>query len=151
VTGSTHDEWGYRRTVSPEAQATLVGRLVGKIARHRGEICAVEERFCEGELDVLVIAYGFTARSALAAVKMARAEGIAAGLLRLKTLWPFPAEAVQSLAGHSRRMLVAEMNQGQMLREVQRLVPQAQGHNRTDGEVIEPKELFDKIYKISII
>jgi len=151
VTGSTHDEWGYRRTVSPEAQATLVGRLVGKIARHRGEICAVEERFCEGELDVLVIAYGFTARSALAAVKMARAEGIAAGLLRLKTLWPFPAEAVRSLAGHSRRMLVAEMNQGQMLREVQRLVPQAQGHNRTDGEVIEPKELFDKIYKISII
>ena len=98
-----------------------------------------------------MIAYGFTARSALAAVKMARAEGIAAGLLRLKTLWPLPAEAVRSLAGHSRRMLVAEMNQGQMLREVQRLVPQAQGHNRTDGEVIEPKELFDKIYKISII
>ena len=143
VTGSTHDEWGYRRTSSAQAQETLVARLSTKVTNHLDEILEVEERFCdEDELDILVIAFGFTARSAWRAVKTARQEGTRAGLLRLKTIWPFPEETVRQLALRSRAVLVPEMNRGQVLREVQRLAPQAQGYNKTDGEVIVPAEIW---------
>ncbi|HIP96994.1 MAG TPA: 2-oxoacid:acceptor oxidoreductase subunit alpha, partial [Anaerolineae bacterium] len=146
VTGSTHDEWGYRRTSSAPAQETLVARLSTKITNHLDEIIEVEEWFCdEDELDVLVVAFGFTARSAWRAVKVARQEGTRAGLLRLKTVWPFPEEAVRRLARRSRAVLVPEMNRGQLLREVQRVASQAQGYNKTNGEVIVPAEIWQAI------
>jgi 2-oxoglutarate ferredoxin oxidoreductase subunit alpha len=149
VTGSTHDEWGYRRTSSAQAQENLVTRLSTKVTNHLDEIIEVEERFCdEDELDILVIAFGFTARSAWRAVKAARQEGTRAGLLRLKTIWPFPEEAVRKPALRSRAVLVPEMNRGQILREVQRVAPQAQGYNKTDGEVIVPAEIWQAIKEI---
>jgi len=147
VTGSTHDEWGYRHTSDPQVQARLVARLSSKILNHLDEIVEVDERFCEGELDVLVIAYGFTARSAWAAVKRAREEGMRSGLLRLKTIWPFPGEPVRRLAQRARSVLVPEMNLGQILREVQRIVPEARGCNKTDGEVITPGEILAEMGK----
>ena len=143
VTGSTHDAWGYRRTSSAEAQATLIERLTGKVLNHTSEIERFHCHFCdEPELDVLLIAYGFTARSALGAVRQAREEGIKAGLLRLTTLWPFPEEAVGSIGQRGRVVLVPEMNRGQMLREVQREVPTARGYHRTDGEAITMPEIL---------
>jgi len=148
VTGSTHDEWGYRRTISSEAQASLVSRFKAKIFNHLDEIVRVEKRFCEGELDVLVVAYGFTARSALAAVREARNRGIKAGLLRLQTLWPFPERELAEAVKYARAVLVPEMNQGQMLREVQRIFPQAVGYNKTNGEVITPPEISGAIEQI---
>ena len=144
VTGSTHDEWGYRRTADPDAQARLVERLSSKITNHLEEIWEVEEYFCDEELDLLIIAYGFTARSALQAVRLARQEGRRAGLLRLKTLWPFPEPFVQELAQRSLDVLVPEMNRGQVLHEVQRIVPQARGYQKTTGEVIQPVEILTK-------
>jgi 2-oxoglutarate ferredoxin oxidoreductase subunit alpha len=144
VTGSTHDAWGYRRTVSPEAQSQLVSRFVDKILDHGDEIERTTSYFCdEPELDIALIAFGFSARSALAAVRQAREAGVGAGLLRLTTLWPFPAGTVRQLAGRARHVLVPEMNRGQMLREVQRVAPKAMGHNRTDGEVITPREIWE--------
>jgi 2-oxoglutarate ferredoxin oxidoreductase subunit alpha len=146
VTGSTHDAWGYRRTSSAVAQATLVERLVNKIRAHEDEICRTVAYQCDGPpLDVLVIAYGFTARSALRAVVEARRRGCRAGMLRLATLWPFPAGAVAQHARTARRVLVAEMNCGQMLREVQRIAPQAEGCNRFDGETIQPQDVLPAI------
>jgi 2-oxoglutarate ferredoxin oxidoreductase subunit alpha len=143
VTGSTHDAWGYRRTTSAQAQAELVERLVSKVLNHRDEIERTHTHFCEDEdLEVLLIAYGFTARSALGAVRLARDAGVKAGLLCLTTLWPFPEGTVRSLAGRARQVLVPEMNRGQMLREVQRVAPQAVGYNKTDGEVISAKEIW---------
>ena len=149
VTGSTHDEWGYRRTSSAQAQENLVTHLSTKVTNHLDEIIEVEEWFYdEDELDILVIAFGFTARSAWRAVKAARQEGTRAGLLRLKTVWPFPEEAVRKLALRSRAVLVPEMNRGQILREIQRVAPQAQGYNKTDGEVIVPAEIWQAIKEI---
>jgi len=144
VTGSTHDAWGYRRTTSPEAQSQLVTRFVDKILHHRPEIGRNATYFCdEQELDVLLLAFGFSARSALGAVRRAREAGISAGLLRPVTLWPFPSETVSELAKRARHVVVPEMNRGQMLREVQRLAPDAVGYNRTDGEVITPLEIWE--------
>ena len=142
VTGSTHDARGYRRTSEKEAQGELVERLGRQISAHRREIIRTEALLAdEEELDVLLIAFGFAARSAHCAARELRREGLRAGLLRLATLWPFAEEAVGELAPRARRVLVPEMNRGQVLREVQRLVPRARGYHRTDGEVITPGEI----------
>jgi 2-oxoglutarate ferredoxin oxidoreductase subunit alpha len=148
VTGSTHDAWGYRRTSSPQAQQQLVERLANKILNHREEIQRTHRHYCEeSNLDVLLVAYGFTARSALGAVRLAREAGIRAGLLRLTTLWPFPEDAVRELGAQAYRVIVPEMNRGQMLREVQRVVPHAIGYHRTDGEVITAPEIWAAIQR----
>jgi 2-oxoglutarate ferredoxin oxidoreductase subunit alpha len=143
VTGSTHDQWGFRRTVSPEVQKSLVEHLARKITDHKGEIIEVAEYHCQDEkLDLLLVAYGFTARSALAAVEAARKRGLRAGLLRLKTVWPFPQEELLRVGQKAKRVIVPEMNLGQIVREVQRLLPQAEPYSRTDGEVITPQEII---------
>jgi len=153
ITGSTHDEWGYRRTSSPTAQAKLTTRLATKITNHREEIIETELWWPRYEkegtrLDILLIAYGFTARSALTAVLNAQQAGINAGLLRLKTLWPFPEEAVRRAAASSATVLVPEMNRGQLIREVQRVAPEARGYNKTNGETITPVEIADAMKEI---
>jgi len=148
VTGSTHDAWGYRRTSSPQAQEQLVERLVGKIANHRDEIERTHAHFYDEErLDILLVAYGFTARSALGAVRLACAAKVKAGLLRLTTLWPFPDEVVKQAGARARLVMVPEMNRGQVLREVQRVTPQAMGYHRTDGEVITSLEIWAAMQK----
>jgi hypothetical protein len=53
---------------------------------------------------------------------------------------------VQELARRSREVLVTEMNRGQILREVQRIVPQARGHHKTAGEVIRPAEILKNLF-----
>ena len=147
VTGSTHDAWGYRRTADPKAQQQLVERLTSKITNHRDEIIRTRSYLCDDEPEVLVVAFGFTARSALAAVRMARAAGIKAGLLRLATLWPFPEEAIADALPQQGLVLVPEMNRGQVLREVQRVAPAATGYNKTNGEVIAPLEILRAIHR----
>jgi 2-oxoglutarate ferredoxin oxidoreductase subunit alpha len=145
ITGSTHDEWGYRRMSDPEAQAKLVSRLREKITSHLLDIVETEEYLCDDEMDTLIVAYGFTARSAFAAAQISRENGRKVGLLRLKTIWPFPEEEVRRLTERSREVIVPEMNQGQILREVKRIAPHSRGYNKTDGEVITPSEILAQI------
>lgn len=149
VTGSTHDAWGYRRTADADVQADQTERLAEKILAHREEIIETETLLCdEGDLDVLLIAYGFTARSAYRAAKDLRQRGVHTGLLRLSTLWPFAEEAVRKASARARRVVVPEMNRGQMLREVQRIVPDAVGYGKTNGEVIVPDEIVEAVEAI---
>jgi 2-oxoglutarate ferredoxin oxidoreductase subunit alpha len=118
VTGLTHDERGYP-TGDPLVHDHLVRRLSRKIQMHANEICEFE-KFHTDDADTVVIAYGATARAARHAVLAARERGIRAGLLRLITLWPFPRGVVKELGNTARRFIVAELNLGQMAREVER-------------------------------
>jgi 2-oxoglutarate ferredoxin oxidoreductase subunit alpha len=68
------------------------------------------------------VAYGITGRSATGAVEAARARGVRAGLFRPKTVWPFPADAFLRAARTVRRVVVAEVNMGQVALEVERLI-----------------------------
>ena len=145
VTGSTHDAYGYRRTADSDVHAQTIDRLVNKIARGRGEIVETELHSdadsSERGIDVLLIAYGFTARSALrAAIDLTR-SGVRTAMLRLTTLWPFADAEVRAASASAGRVIVPEMNRGQLLREVQRVVPDAKGYNKTNGEVIGPGEI----------
>jgi 2-oxoglutarate ferredoxin oxidoreductase subunit alpha len=119
ATGLTHDEHGYPQTQSSEVQQRLVNRLCDKIRKNADKIIRVEEVMLE-DADVVVLAYGIVARAALSAVRKAREEGITAGLLRPITLWPFPEKNVAKIAKQAKKIVVAEMNCGQLVREVER-------------------------------
>lgn len=119
ATGLTHNERGFPQTQSSEVQFNLVRRLCDKIRRNADKIVKVEE-FMLDDADVVVIAYGIVARSALSAVKKARAEGIKAGLLRPITIWPFPEVHVSDIAKRAKAIIVPEMNCGQLVREIER-------------------------------
>ncbi len=121
ATGLTHNEQGFPRTDDPYEQEKLVRRLCDKIRRNKEKIVRVEEYMLE-DADVAVIAFGSVARAAKAAVKLARKKGIRAGLLRLKTIWPFPEHIIERLAESVKSFVVAELNYGQIVREVERRV-----------------------------
>ena len=70
------------------------------------------------DADVILIAHGISSRIAKSAVKLARKNGVKAGLLRPKTLWPFPSKIVNSIAKSSLNFLVVELNHGQMIEDV---------------------------------
>lgn len=99
------------------------------------------------EAEILVLAYGITARSARHAVELARKRGRRVGFLKLKTLWPFPEEVVEQAAERIHRVVVPEMNRGQLVLEVERLVGRrkVQRVNRADGEIIKPEEILAAI------
>jgi len=71
------------------------------------------------DADILLVAYGYTARSAMRAVDVARYEGIKLGLLRPITLWPFPTEAVREAGATAGKILVVEDSQGQLVEDVE--------------------------------
>jgi len=119
ATGLTHDETGHPRTDSAEHQAKLVQRLCDKIRKNVKGIAKVERVFLE-DADVCIVAYGSVARSALAAVIEGRERGMKIGLLRLVTIWPFPDDIVEEVSAQVDRVLVPEMNYGQLVREVER-------------------------------
>ena len=119
-TGLTHNEKGYP-DMSVETQDKLIRRLCDKIRKNTDKITMTEGTMTD-DCDVLVVAYGVTARSAASAVQMARSEGIKAGLLRLISLWPFPEKKVSEVANDVKGVVVAEMNYGQLVREVERSV-----------------------------
>jgi 2-oxoglutarate ferredoxin oxidoreductase subunit alpha len=118
VTGLTHDERGYPE-MTAAAQERLVRRLVDKIRLNRKDIINYEEVGTE-DAEVVVCAYGITARVARRAVQQARDEGIRAGLLRLITVWPFAEDRVRELSQQVKAFVVPEINYGQIVLEVER-------------------------------
>jgi 2-oxoglutarate ferredoxin oxidoreductase subunit alpha len=144
VTGLLHDPRGFPTSRLDEIQPWFE-RVFRKIDRNLEEICLWEEDGIE-DARVLVVAYGSTVRSAGHAVKIARARyGRKVGLLRLKTLWPFPESVVERFAENVQRVIVAEMNLGQIALEVERIV----GRNkvlrvgRADGQMVTPEQIVD--------
>ena len=147
VTGSTHDPGGYRKVDHPEIHHKLVRRLTNKVLAARDEVVEVEEYEIE-DADVAVVAYGFTARSALAAVRRLRREGVGAGLMRLKTLWPFPDEEIRSLGDRVRHILFPEMNLGQLAGVARQhsLCP-VESLSQTNGKIINPETIYKAVQR----
>ncbi len=148
VTGSTHDEWGYRKVESPEQHARLVERINRKVLDHEAEIAEVDAHFLD-DAQVAVVTYGFCGRSALAAVKALRAQNLRVGMLRLKTIWPFPDQAVRALGKSVRHILVPEMNLGQLVGQVrERVRCEVTQLNQVNGEVIVPADIEARLREI---
>jgi len=150
TTGLTHGPSGFP-TQEPELVDRVSRRLLEKLELHRNEIDSFETIECD-DAQIIVVAYGITARAARRAVRLARERGIAAGLFRPITLWPFPEQQFRELVNGANAVLVPEMNAGQLSLEIDRFCPDAtklQTLNRIDGEAISPAQILEQIEELA--
>jgi 2-oxoglutarate ferredoxin oxidoreductase subunit alpha len=85
------------------------------------EMKASQVRYAEYMMDgaeIVVVAYGTAGRIAQTAVKQAREKGIAAGLFRPISMFPFPYDRLDQIAKTARQFLVVELSAGQMIEDV---------------------------------
>lgn len=133
--------------LDPDEEEAFNRHLQAKYAA----IAAAEVRYEEHRLDdarVAVVAFGTAARVAKTAIAAARERGLAVGLFRPVTLWPFPERALRALAERVDALLVVEMNAGQMLEDVQRVVSertQVAFYGHTGGVMPLPEEIAERI------
>ncbi|MHA2127756.1 MAG: 2-oxoacid:acceptor oxidoreductase subunit alpha [Promethearchaeota archaeon] len=119
VSGLTHDEEGNPQ-MTPEAGESLITRLCDKIRKARPQINDWEEKYVD-DADTVILCYGINSRGVPEAIEKAREKGHKMGLIRLKSLWPFPDELMEELSNRGiSKIIVSEMNYGMIIREVQR-------------------------------
>ncbi len=149
TTGLFHDKTGFPRGTAEDAR-DLMDRMTAKIEENKDDIIRIEEDL-EGDEDVVVVAYGSTARTAISAVSSARQQGLKAGWVKLKTIWPFAEEYMRKLAEKVDHIIVPELNQGQLIGEVEKAAAgraKISGINRYDGTLIPPEEVLDHIEEV---
>jgi 2-oxoglutarate ferredoxin oxidoreductase subunit alpha len=146
VTGSTHDELGFRKTEGPAFHNALVNRINQKVLSRVDEISRHESYYLD-DAEQVVVAYGFTARAALRAVRLAREAGRKVGLLRLITIWPFNDALISGLAKPGVSFLVPEMNLGQVYSLVRAAAGGCQVKNlsQVNGVTISPKSILSAL------
>ena len=120
VTGLTHDERGYPKMTVPEHEKMQM-RLWNKIVLNSDKIVKYEAKDLD-DAEVVVVSYGITSRIAERAIQQARAQGAKVGSFRLITAWPFPEKEILQLSKKVKAFVVPELNLGQMVLEVQRIV-----------------------------
>jgi pyruvate/2-oxoacid:ferredoxin oxidoreductase alpha subunit len=128
-----------------------VGALAAKFARMADAEQRAELHRCDGA-EVLVVACNTPARMAKGAVEELRAEGIAAGLFRPQTVWPFPIRALVPLLERTRRVVVVEASEGQLEDEMRLALshagvrPPEMAHVRRNGGILpSQREIFEAV------
>jgi len=137
-TSSTHGEDGFI-TIDPVRIEADRRRLGEKIRRGLSRFTFFEARRDDGA-DTLLISYGVTARAARAAVEKLRKSGRPVSLLVLKTLWPVPESLIREQAEGHERVVVVEMNLGQYVREIRRVLcgKDVRFLGRMNGDLVSP-------------
>ncbi len=113
-----------------------------------------EQRFSArwtDDADCVVVAFGTASRMALSAVKLAREAGMRTGLFRPVSLFPFPREGLLELSQRVKRLLVVEMNNGQMIDDVRTAVEPdttIEFLGRPAGGLPTPEEILDRVKEL---
>ncbi len=137
--------------IDPKDEEVTNYRLMQVWNRIEANEIRYREYFLE-DAEIVVVGFGTAGRIALSAVRMARAEGIKVGLLRPITLSPFPCPQIESLISRVKGILVVEMNAGQMLEDVQKIVKgrvPIEFYGRMGGMVPFPDEILAEIQRMS--
>ncbi|HEY3368385.1 MAG TPA: 2-oxoacid:acceptor oxidoreductase subunit alpha [Symbiobacteriaceae bacterium] len=146
TTGLIHMTDGFP-TTNPKLVQAEVERLSNKINSHLDDIYQYETTSLE-DADVVIFAYGGTSRSAMAALKQARAKGLKVGMYRPITIWPFHDEKVRAALAGKKAVIVPELNLGQLSREVERVSggdTKLVKVNKVSGEILTPQDILTAI------
>lgn len=146
VTGLNHDASGFP-TSKPAIIDSEERRLIRKIEANYEDIVMVDEFMCD-DADRIIFAFGSSARSAKDAVISLREEGIKAGLLKARTIWPFPYKHIKKYADMVKGILVPELNLGQATGEVEKAACgkcQVAGLFRVDSEALRPNQIAEAL------
>ncbi len=148
-THNPHDEWG-RIAWSPKMYEDLYNRITRKIADKADEIAMFETTFTS-DAKIVVVAYGSEARGSIEAVRAARAEGIRAGMLKLKNIWPVPEKAMREATRAAEKVLVPEMNTGRYFHTVKEVVgcdTEVVSLPKNQGRIHSPEEILEEIRRV---
>ena len=147
ITGSTHDERGFRKTSDAEAHDNLIRRITTKI-QEAGSI--LDDFVISGpeSAEWGIISFGSTSRS-VEELMVAGDSKPPFRTMRLRTVWPFPDQAVREFSRTVDKILVPELNLGQLSREISRVVRDTIDvvplNKIGGGRMIEPDELLAKM------
>ena len=106
------------------------------------------ESYMTEDARLVLVAYGTAARIAKGAIGRVRELGMKVGLLRPKSLWPFPKPALLELTKVVRHLLVIELSAGQMVEDVELAVKgqaEVNFYGRPGGVVPTPEEVAHQI------
>jgi 2-oxoglutarate ferredoxin oxidoreductase subunit alpha len=117
VTGLTHNEKGFPATDKQEDHEKLVKRITSKITDDAKNLISVEKQNLD-DATIVFVTYGASARPAETAMELARKKGRKVGLLRLKIVWPFPEKVIFDLVKNVEKIIVPEMNLGQIVHPI---------------------------------
>jgi 2-oxoglutarate/2-oxoacid ferredoxin oxidoreductase subunit alpha len=132
--------------IEPEKMEQINLQLQEKYKKIQSEVRY--EEFATENAEILLVAFGLSARICQKAVDLAREKGLRVGLLRPITLYPFPKEILSELALKVEFMLTVEMNAGQMVEDVKLA---ANGKcpvyhiGRMGGMITSPEEVVEEI------
>jgi 2-oxoglutarate ferredoxin oxidoreductase subunit alpha len=140
-TSSTHGTNGYITTASDEIKAN-VERLRDKLVMNVARFTYYDLQEAKGA-QTLLITYGITTRAARTACGRLEQAGTPCSLLSLKTLWPVPEQKIREIAEKYSRIVVAEMNLGQYVREIERVLPgkKIDFLGQMNGKLITPAQI----------
>ena len=145
VTGSTHDELGFRRTADSETHNNLIRRITGKVQNER-ELLTDVVLSGPKSAEWGVVSYGCTSRSV---EEVMTNSSVNIRSLRLRTVWPFPDAELAEFARSVESLLVPELSLGQLSREVSRAVGGSVDvvslTKIGGGRMIEPAEIVERI------
>jgi 2-oxoglutarate ferredoxin oxidoreductase subunit alpha len=142
-TGSSHDE-GAVITKDPATVGALNAHLRDKILGHLDEIEMIDSDVQPGAA-TLLLSYGITAGAMREAVRRARTDGSRVSSVNVQSLWPVPETGLRALLDGVDRVVVAELNPGLYLREIERIAGHREvvGLQRIDGELITPSQFLE--------
>ena len=145
-TSSTHGPDGYITTDQIQI-SRMLKRLRAKLESAVAEFSFYELLTAE-KSETLLISYGVTARAAKAVYKELKSSPQPVSLLILKTLWPVPAEVISSAAKDCKRVVVIEMNLGQYVGEIRRILVDkpVEFYGQMDGRLISPLKIKETIF-----
>lgn len=149
ISGLTHDEDGFPTAIPMEIKKNL-DKLRRKIERYTDEIFKIRTEMMD-DAHIAIFSYGTVSRSARQAIKIARERRIKVGSIQMLTIWPFPDAKLREMLSGIRKVIVAELNMGQLVHEVQRVAPRHTdvfSLQRYDGEVMTPQQILDKIREV---
>jgi 2-oxoglutarate ferredoxin oxidoreductase subunit alpha len=152
ITGSTHDEFGWRKTKDGNVHRKLVNRLSEKILANKEKIFKFELKKPK-DAKIGLISYGSASRSVNEALsRLPEEEREQLATLRLITLWPFPEQHVKEYFTGLSHVIIPEYNSGLMVREFERFKPDNCDIHRINqiggGEPILVKTILDKIREV---
>ncbi len=150
ISGSTHDEWGFA-CGRPQNAEKFVRHYTDKIEKNKEDIIVTRE-YGLADAEYTIVTFGCTTRSALEAMRISRSRGMPVSVLELMTLWPFADHHVKKACEGVKAVIVPEMNLGQVIREVQRVVKgdiPIVGVNKVDSTAIKPAEILERLEEVA--
>jgi 2-oxoglutarate ferredoxin oxidoreductase subunit alpha len=124
----------------------MIDHYAAKIESAEEDIALVKQDI-EADAETLIISYGITSRSVAVAVKKMREQGYKVSSFTLQSLYPIPRTALSKALAGIKRVVVPEMNMGQYIQEIQRLIHtgvEIIGVNKMDTTLLSPDEIIER-------